>query len=98
MPPEFDRRGALQCLGLSTGFLFTLSGGVLTAAPLAEAAAKGKAMGKPLFLQISDTHVGFNKEANPDVLATLDQTIDLVNAMPEQPALVLHTGDITHLS
>ncbi len=96
MPPEFDRRGALQCLGLSAGFLFTLAGGVLTAAPLAEAAARPK--GKPLFLQISDTHVGFDKPANPNVLATLDETIDLVNALPHQPALVLHTGDITHLS
>ena len=100
MPPEFDRRGALQCLGLSAGFLFTLSGGVLTAAPLAEAAAQPQNTvgSKPLFLQISDTHIGFNKDANPDVGATLDKTVDLVNAMPVQPSLVLHTGDITHLS
>ena len=52
----------------------------------------------PLFLQISDTHIGFNKEANPDVAGTLKQTIDLVNAMPVKPALTIHTGDITHLS
>jgi 3',5'-cyclic AMP phosphodiesterase CpdA len=54
--------------------------------------------GKPLFVQISDTHIGFNKEANPDVSGTLAQSIDLVNAMSEQPALIIHTGDITHLS
>jgi 3',5'-cyclic AMP phosphodiesterase CpdA len=54
--------------------------------------------GIPLFLQISDTHIGFNKEANPDVAGTLKQTIDLVNAMPVKPALTIHTGDITHLS
>jgi 3',5'-cyclic AMP phosphodiesterase CpdA len=54
--------------------------------------------GKPLFVQISDTHIGFNKEANPDVNGTLTQTIDLVNGLPEQPALIIHTGDITHLS
>jgi 3',5'-cyclic AMP phosphodiesterase CpdA len=52
----------------------------------------------PLFVQISDTHIGFNKDANPDVAATVRQTIELVNAMPVSPALVLHTGDITHLS
>jgi len=96
MPLDIDRRGALRCLGLTAGTLFTLSGGVLTASSLAQAAEKP--MGRPLFLQISDTHIGFNKDANPDVAGTLDRTIDLVNAMPVQPALVLHTGDITHLS
>ena len=96
MPPEFDRRGALRCLGLAAGTLFGLSGGVLTATPLAQAATR--AVGKPLFVQLSDTHIGFNKPANPDVGATLDRTIDLVNALPVQPALILHTGDITHLS
>ena len=59
---------------------------------------EGKALGKPLFVQISDTHIGFNKEANPDVNGTLTQTIDIVNGMSEQPALIIHTGDITHLS
>ena len=48
--------------------------------------------------QISDTHIGFNAAANPDVGATLDKAIGLVNAMPVPPALVLHTGDITHLA
>ena len=57
-----------------------------------------KALGKPLFVQISDTHIGFNKEANPDVTGTLTQTIDIVNGMSVQPALIIHTGDITHLS
>jgi 3',5'-cyclic AMP phosphodiesterase CpdA len=55
-------------------------------------------LGKPLFVQISDTHIGFNKEANPDVAGTLTQTIDIVNGMRDQPALIIHTGDITHLS
>jgi len=49
-------------------------------------------------VQISDTHIGFNKEANPDVNGTLARSIELVNGMPEQPALIIHTGDITHLS
>jgi 3',5'-cyclic AMP phosphodiesterase CpdA len=95
MTHDIDRRGALACLGLAAGTLFSLSGGVLTAAPLATPA---NANTRPLFVQISDTHIGFNKAANPDVGATLDQTIDRINALPVRPALVLHTGDITHLS
>ena len=101
MKSLYSRRAALQCLAFGgAGTLFTLSGGVLT--PIELAAAAGAKMtakpGKPLFVQISDTHIGFSKEANPDVNATLTQTIDLVNAMAEQPALTIHTGDITHLS
>jgi 3',5'-cyclic AMP phosphodiesterase CpdA len=97
-----SRRGALQCLAFGgAGTLFALAGGVFTPIDLAVAAAdrSGAArLGKPLFVQISDTHIGFNKEANPDVSGTLAQTIQLVNTMPEQPALMIHTGDITHLS
>ncbi|MBV8300882.1 MAG: metallophosphoesterase, partial [Candidatus Dormibacteraeota bacterium] len=81
--------------------LFALAGGVFTPIELALAAEDrtGAArLGKPLFVQISDTHIGFNKEANPDVVATCNRTVDLVNALPEQPALMIHTGDITHLS
>ena len=94
------RRGALKCLGFGgAGTLFTLVGGVLTPLDLLAATPKARAAaGKPLFVQISDTHIGFNKEANPDVVATLERSIELINALPEQPALVIHTGDITHLS
>ena len=96
------RRGALKCLAFGgTGTLFALAGGVFTPIDLAVAASDRKdsaSLGKPLFVQISDTHIGFNKEANPDVAATLNRSIELVNALPEQPALIIHTGDITHLS
>jgi len=97
-----SRRRALKCMAVGgAGTLFALSGGVLAPLDLAMAAADPKAageLGQPLFVQISDTHIGFHKEANPDVKGTFARTIDLVNAMPEQPALILHTGDITHLS
>jgi 3',5'-cyclic AMP phosphodiesterase CpdA len=97
-----SRRNALKCMAYGgAGTLFALSGGVFTPIDLAMAAEypKGAAkMGKPLFVQISDTHIGFNKDANPDVNGTLTQAIDLVNGMAEQPALLIHTGDITHLS
>jgi 3',5'-cyclic AMP phosphodiesterase CpdA len=97
-----SRRNALKCMAFGgAGTLFALSGGVLTPFELAAAAdakyGSGK-YGRPLFVQISDTHIGFNKEANADVNGTLTQTIDLVNGMSEQPALIIHTGDITHLS
>jgi hypothetical protein len=94
------RRNALKCMAFgSAGTLFALSGGIFTPIDLAQAATSGQsALGKPLFVQISDTHIGFNKDANPDVNGTLTRTIDLVNGMAEQPALILHTGDITHLS
>ena len=93
MTEPFSRRDTLKCLGLSAGTLFTLSGGILTAMDPAEAQTKA-----PLFLQISDTHIGFNKEANPDVTGTLRQALDKVSALPRPPALILHTGDVTHLS
>jgi len=100
--PLTSRRGALKCLAFGgAGTLFALAGGVFTPIELAVAASDrtaAAALGKPLFVQISDTHIGFNKEANPDVVATLNRSIDVVNALPEQPALLIHTGDITHLS
>jgi 3',5'-cyclic AMP phosphodiesterase CpdA len=97
-----SRRNALKCMAYGgAGTLFVLAGGVFTPLDLARAAddKPGTArLGKPLFVQISDTHIGFNKDANPDVNGTLTQTIDIVNAMAAQPALIIHTGDITHLS
>ena len=100
--PLTSRRKALKCLAFGgAGTLFTLAGGVFAPIDLAVAAADRKAaasLGKPLFVQISDTHIGFNKEANPDVGATLSRSIDLGNGLAQQPALILHTGDITHLS
>ena len=94
---HLTRRGALQCMGMGAGTLFSLSGGILTATALGDAARAATA-GTPLFLQISDTHIGFNLEANPDVAGTLTRAIAQVNALPAQPAFAIHTGDITHLS
>jgi 3',5'-cyclic AMP phosphodiesterase CpdA len=100
--PVTSRRQALKCLASGgVGTLFTLAGGVFAPIDLALAAAQpaGTARpGRPFFVQISDTHIGFNKDANPDVAGTLGRSIDLVNALPEQPELIIHTGDITHLS
>src|SRR5258708_34392597 len=83
------------------GTLLGFSGGIFTPISLARAASNRSAIakaGKPLFIQISDSHIGFNKDANPDVPGTLKETIGLVNGMDEMPTLAIHTGDITHLS
>ncbi|WP_026608431.1 metallophosphoesterase family protein [Methylocapsa acidiphila] len=99
---KIDRRGALECMvWAGAGVLWTLDGGVPTskllpvggAAQAAEKAQKGFS-----FLQISDSHIGFNKPANPNPLGTLQEAIDKVNSLPEKPAFMIHTGDITHLS
>jgi 3',5'-cyclic AMP phosphodiesterase CpdA len=94
-----SRRKALKCMAAAGGgTLFILSGGVLTPMGVAAEPAAATPTGRPLFIQISDTHIGFNKDANPDVNGTLSETIAQINALKETPPLVLHTGDITHLS
>jgi 3',5'-cyclic AMP phosphodiesterase CpdA len=74
-----------------------MAGGVPVASLLAGPARAADTMGFS-FVQISDTHIGFNKEANTDVVGTTKAGIDLINATAPNAALVLHTGDITHLS
>jgi hypothetical protein len=96
-----SRRRALTCLGAWSGaaIVWGVGGGVPRALGMAnEASTAQAAKGQFTFAQISDTHVGFNKEANPDVLKTMRQAIASVNALPRRPAFVVHTGDITHLS
>ena len=96
-----DRRGFLKCMAWAgTGALFVLKGGVLTSYAMGQV---GKMDTKTLkgelsFVQISDSHIGFNKPANPDVVATLNAAIAKINALPTPPAFVLHTGDLTQLS
>jgi 3',5'-cyclic-AMP phosphodiesterase len=76
------------------GIAYTLgAGGLLTGRAVAESAP-----GTVEFVQISDSHIGFHQPANPDVAGTLKMAVDAINAMPAQPAFVVHTGDITHLS
>ena len=99
-----NRRGMLECMGWAgTGALYTLAGGVLSSISLdAALAAPHKpvhAKAKPFtFLQISDSHVGFDKPANPDARATYRKAIAKVKALAVKPDFILHTGDITHLS
>ena len=67
-----DRRGFLECMTWAgTGVLWMLGGGVPRSIGLASAQAADAAAAHALtFLQISDSHVGFDKPANPDALST----------------------------
>jgi 3',5'-cyclic AMP phosphodiesterase CpdA len=73
-----------------------MRGGVLSSRLLAQDA--GKDTGDFTFVQLSDSHIGFSRPANPDVKATLKRAVDKINALPQEPAFALHTGDLTHLS
>ena len=97
-PSGLSRRGALTCMvWAGTGLLWTLSGGVPKSIGLLGDAFAAVPAGFT-FLQISDSHVGFNKPANPDALGTLREAIGKVKAVQSRPAFMIHTGDITHLS
>ena len=96
-----DRRGFLKCMAWAgTGTLCVMQGGVLKSFALSgfnkqdAAAAKGELS----FAQISDSHMGFNKPANTDVVSTLKAAVDKLNGLPSAPEFLLHTGDISHLS
>lgn len=94
MRPQSSRKAFLEHVAWTgTGIAWSLSvTGVLTSRP---AAAASKAFS---FVQISDSHIGFSQVENPDVLGTLNRTIDAINGLTQQPAFVVHTGDVTHLS
>ena len=98
------RRHFLKCMAwVGTGAVWTLAGGTLRASPLgrplSHASTNEHGGGSPLrFVQISDTHIGFDKPANTDVTATLRAAVAKIKAAPDAPAFILHTGDLTHLS
>ncbi|MGB6502727.1 MAG: metallophosphoesterase [Xanthobacteraceae bacterium] len=93
-----SRRKVLECMTwVGTGVLWTVSGGVPHSLGIMGEAAAAEAKGLT-FLQISDSHVGFDKPANPNALGTLVEAIAKVNAQPQKPAFMIHTGDISHLS
>jgi Icc protein len=96
-----DRRGFLKCMAWAgTGAFCVIKGGVLQSYSLSRVAEidNARAKGDFSFVQISDSHMGFDKAANQDVVGTLKAAIDKINALPGSPAFMLHTGDITHLS
>ena len=103
-----DRAGFLKCMAWAgTGLFCMMSGGVMKSFGMSQlidknigALKKGLLLPKAdfTFAQISDSHIGFNKPANPDVLGTLQAAIGKINAMPTAPSFILHTGDLSHLA
>jgi hypothetical protein len=103
-----DRAGFIKCMAWAgTGVLWMLSGGSMKSYGMSQLLDKDTGKLKPgislpkadfSFVQISDSHIGFNKPANPDVVGTLQAAIDKINGMPTAPSFVLHTGDLTHLA
>lgn len=96
-----DRRGFLKCMAWAgTGTLCVLSGGVLKSFSLSrtEEWGPGAMNGELSFVQISDSHMGFNKPANTDVAGTLKAAVEKINGLASPPEFLLHTGDISHLA
>jgi 3',5'-cyclic AMP phosphodiesterase CpdA len=103
-----DRKGFIKCMAWAgTGVLWLMSGGNLKALGMSQLLDKNTGRLKEgltlptsdfSFAQISDSHIGFNKPANPDVIGTLQSAIGKINAMPTPPSFVLHTGDLSHLA
>ncbi len=96
-----DRRGFLSCMGWAgTAVVCSLYGGILTSRALGDVLANpGAIAGATLnFVQISDSHIGFNKPANTNVIGTFQEAITRINALPQAPEFMLHTGDLSHLA
>lgn len=98
-----DRRNFLRCMAwVGTGIVWTMAGGVpkstVFAAEGTPPASAAKPAGDFSFVQISDSHIGFNKAANQDVAGTLKLAIDRINRLPGHHDFLLHTGDISQSS
>jgi 3',5'-cyclic AMP phosphodiesterase CpdA len=90
-----DRRGFLRCMAWAgAGMVWTVAGGVLSSKLLGQTGTEEGFQ----FVQISDSHIGFNKPANADVNATLRLAIDKINALSSAPEFLIHTGDLTHMA
>jgi 3',5'-cyclic-AMP phosphodiesterase len=97
-PDGVDRRGFLKCMAWAgTGLVWSFAGGI----PVSHVFGQSKHAAKQAdfsFIQISDSHIGFNKPANTDVTATLQTALGIIDAAPNAPDFLIHTGDLTHSS
>jgi 3',5'-cyclic-AMP phosphodiesterase len=97
-----DRRGFLKCMAWAgTGALFAFDAGIASSVGLDSALAATRNVNavKPFtFVQVSDSHIGFNKPPNADARATFREAIAKVKALPVQPDFIVHTGDVSQLS
>ena len=103
MRKPFDRRSFLKIAGSSFGI-----GVLYSAFPSATARGEtgemfnflGKNSGEKVapfsFIQLSDSHVGFNGPPDPLGTKAFERAVDMVAQLPQRPDLVLFTGDLTH--
>ncbi|MDI3307092.1 MAG: metallophosphoesterase [Acetobacteraceae bacterium] len=103
MPRKDDtgRRQVLECmLWAGTGMLWTVRGGVPRSALLTGSAqaAEAEPAADLAFMQISDSHIGFANRPNTDTAGTLGEAVALVRQQRDRAALLIHTGDVSHLS
>jgi 3',5'-cyclic-AMP phosphodiesterase len=95
---QISRRGALECMvWAGAGVLWTMRGGVPQSTLISGAAAAEPAAGLS-FVQISDSHIGFANPPNPDTPGTLREAVKLVGSLKGDAAMMIHTGDVSHLS
>ena len=93
-----DRRGFLKCMAWAgTGLVWSFAGGVPVSRVFGESHHASKQTDFS-FVQISDSHIGFNKAANTDVTATLVAALDKINGYSGVTDFLIHTGDLTHSS
>jgi 3',5'-cyclic-AMP phosphodiesterase len=93
-----DRRGFLGCMAWAgTAVVVSACGGEMRSRPVGAAAAAAP-RADFTFVQISDSHIGFDHAPNTDVTGTYEQAVARINALPQRPAFVMHTGDHVHLS
>ena len=92
-----DRRGFLKCMAWAgTGVVWTLTGGILSSCALPEAGTQGQ--GDFTFVQVSDSHIGFNAIPNMDVTGSFQHAVNQIANFTSRAAFVCHTGDVSHLS
>jgi 3',5'-cyclic AMP phosphodiesterase CpdA len=95
---DVSRRKVLECMTWAgTGVLWTIAGGLPHSVGIVGEAMAAAPSGLT-FLQISDSHIGFDKPANPNANGTLEEAINKIKTLPVKPSFIIHTGDITHLS
>ena len=87
MKNGIDRRDFLRLAGV---------GGAVFASGLYPLAGSAQAADDFFFVQLSDTHWGFQGPPNPDAKVTLKKAVAAVNSLEQQPDFIVFTGDLTH--
>ncbi len=100
MDLEVSRRKVMECMAWGPGVVWALVAGIPTAFSMDALGddSAGAAVSSFSFAQISDSHIGFDKAANPDSSGTFRDGLAILKNSVVKPSFLIHTGDITHLS